>query len=53
MPHDLDEKLTVLIFHHLDKKFIKKLNKGIHNLVKDAKADHDLARTPSMRQYHN
>ena len=49
--HDLADKLAVFGFYHFDKKFIKKLKKEMPNLVKDAKADHDLDRIPSTRQY--
>ena len=49
--HDLAEKLTVSGFRHFDKKFFKILEKEMPKLVKDAKADHNLARIPSTRQY--
>ena len=50
--HDLDDKLTVFGFCHFDKKFIKKLKKEMPKIVKYDKADNDLARIPSTRQYH-
>ena len=49
--HFLADKLSVFNYRQFDEQFMERLKKEMPKLVKEAKADHDLDRIPSTRQY--